>query len=938
MAGIVAIIIAQSLLPVGINDQWPAYVLALIACIGTIYLIHLNLSGAALHFFLWVGWVSISTLAYLEGDPDHFIVQSASISACVLIALVGRPWQAILTGGLAILTNLLLTYLFSNQVIPTTIDVTWAKSITTISVYMAILVPLGLTSWAVNSIIEQLFANNRRFQMEIEARKEAEAIAQTQNAWFRKVLDGLPDLFGVFDREGKLVDANRATCENLGYSREELIGMPIADLDVEWTTEGVQYYLDQGLPVGTSAVVTGRNRRKDGSTFPVEAAYSIIEDEGQPRIVGFSRDITERQLAEMALRESEEKFRSIYNSTSIGMYLVDSNRALVDVNDRWLEMIGYSREEVLGRQSTEFLTPASRKQAIEVDFPLFFKQGYVRNLPHQIVRKNGEVFDILLSGTPRHDEEGNFIGILASIVDVTEQRRLQAAVEESEQRFRAVFNNTFSFIGLLDPNGTLLEINETALAFSGLAPEDVLHQPFWETYWWQISAEAQTQLQESIEHAAEGNLVRFEVDTWGADKTVHTIDLTIKPIFDSSGQVILLIPEGRAITELREAERKIAQSEQKFRALFDNSPDFTLVLSPEGEVVDVNNKVDISASRGRDSVIGLPLWDVALQVSPESIQQDMQEMFDEVVTGDVSIRRELEVVLALQGKRFFDAIMTPIRNEAEQLVMVILAARDITELVSTREILRQTATDNEVLLKEVHHRVKNNLQIIVSMLRLESRAIEDPTFQANYQELINRVQSMSLIHQQLLQRDRNIGQIELDSYIKQLVNEIIRTYLVHIKLDIQIDPFQLDIDRAITCGLIVNELVTNAIKYAFPTRTGTLQLIGRRESESVIIEVADNGIGLPPEVDLERATSTGLQLVNMMRRQLSGELTIERGSIHLDTLPQSGPESPQQTVVEQEILDQDALQPDILHPDTLQPDILQTGSGTRFILSFPFEI
>ncbi len=147
---------------------------------------------------------------------------------------------------------------------------------------------------------------------------------------------------------------------------------------------------------------------------------------------------------------------------------------------------------------------------------------------------------------------------------IRERQRIESELQESERRFRAIFNRTFQFIGLMQPDGTLIEANQTALDFGGLQPQDVLNRPFWEARWWTLSPEIQEQLRTAIAQAATGEFIRYEVDVRGAGEAIATIDFSIKPVYDDNGQVVLLLPEGRNISDLRQVEKTL-------RSFFDSA-------------------------------------------------------------------------------------------------------------------------------------------------------------------------------------------------------------------------------------------------------------------------------------------------------------------------------------------------------------------------------
>ena len=212
------------------------------------------------------------------------------------------------------------------------------------------------------------------------------------------------------------------------------------------------------------------------------------------------------------------------------------------------------------------------------------------------------------------------------------------------------------------------------------------------------------------------------------------------------------------------------------------------------------------------------------------------------------------------------------------LFTVIL--RDITARKIADEAIRASLREKEVLLKEIHHRVKNNLQVVSSLLGLQSRTITDGPTKKMFQESQNRIHSMALIHESLYQSE-NLSKINFPAYIDQLSAHLFRSYVAdpdRVRIVASVDDVRLPIDIAVPCGLIVNELVSNCLKYAFPNgRRGQIQIsMHEDERRRIHLEVADDGIGLPEGIDLSSTKSLGLRLVRTLADQLGG--TIEMTS------------------------------------------------------------
>ena len=207
---------------------------------------------------------------------------------------------------------------------------------------------------------------------------------------------------------------------------------------------------------------------------------------------------------------------------------------------------------------------------------------------------------------------------------------------------------------------------------------------------------------------------------------------------------------------------------------------------------------------------------------------------------------------------------------------------EVNERARAEETIRAALVEKDVLLKEIHHRVKNNLQVISSMLYLKAKKIQDTETQAMFRDSQSRIKSMALIHERLYQSD-DLAKVDFSEYIHSLVYDLFQSYGTNpeaVKSDVRVEDVRMGIDTAIPCGLIVNELVSNSLKYAFPgDRSGTISIRLSPEGERQYrLIVQDDGVGIPKELDLAKTRSLGLQLVNRLVEQLDGSLELENGT------------------------------------------------------------
>ncbi len=352
--------------------------------------------------------------------------------------------------------------------------------------------------------------------------------------------------------------------------------------------------------------------------------------------------------------------------------------------------------------------------------------------------------------------------------------------------------------------------------------------------------------------------------------------------------LVPLIPKALALkspTQLEEANRKLQQeiaerfkveialrqSEQRYRAIIEDQTELITRFQFDGTVTFVNKAYCRYFNKSLEELIGYSYEPVIFPDDQEKVDRCLQSICLEnpVQMVEHRVRVEDEV-------RWMQWINRGIFNDAGQIVEYQSVGRDISDRKKVEKLKQQ-----ETLLKEIHHRVKNNLQVICSLLRLQSRFVEDPVIKAKFKDSQNRVKSMALIHEKLYQSD-DFRRIRFDDYIQDLTKTLLRTYTVntsHISLEIDIDQdIFLDFDILTPCGLIICELISNSLKYAFESNTsGKIWIRATLDNKQhLTLTIGDNGQGLPSNLNLDHVNTLGLQLVQDLTEQLQGKLTINQ--------------------------------------------------------------
>jgi PAS domain S-box-containing protein len=497
------------------------------------------------------------------------------------------------------------------------------------------------------------------------------------------------------------------------------------------------------------------------------------------RLAKLEKQVREHNLTEEALRESEEKYRTVVNSANDGIVIVQDG-LIQFTNPRLSEMSGYSTEEVLGRPFTNFLSP--------------------KELPE--IKKS---YDLRMAGR-----------------DVPAKYELVLHKKTGDPFF--------------------VEVNTSVISYKKKPAALIIARDF--------TARKQTEkLKDSIFRISEAAISSESLDE--LFQSIHRVISDLMPaknyyiaLYDPKADILSFpyfvdeydpppVPKkpGRGLTEfvLRTGKPLLA------------SPEVFAQLVRRGEVESI----------GAPSIdwLGVPL------------------------NIDGSTIGVLVLQTYTEGVRYGEEEKDILKFVSDQVAMAVYRKRAEAQV-------KVSLQEKDVLLKEIHHRVKNNMQVISSLLNLQSRHIQDPAVLEMFKESQRRIRSMALIHERLYQSS-DLSRIEFSQYLRNLATHLFHSYQVdssRIQLRIEAEEVHLNINTAIPCGLIVNELVSNALKHAFPEgRSGSLDLDLRRVAgDGYVLRVKDDGVGFPETLDFRKTETLGMQIVSTLVDQINGRLALER--------------------------------------------------------------
>ncbi|HQW04916.1 MAG: PAS domain S-box protein [Flavobacteriales bacterium] len=722
---------------------------------------------------------------------------------------------------------------------------------------------------------------NQVLCQEIEEHRHTQEALRHSRRFARSIVDSSLDMIMAADTQGRISEYNPAAQMRFGYEVEEVIGSNTLMLYVD-PTEFARIQNE----LNTYGAFAGevRNVSKDGEVFTSYLAASRLYDEDGQYLgaMGVSRDITRMKEDQEKLRASEERYRDLFENASDLIQSVDVHDRFEYVNDAWKRTLGYSDEDLRNIRLEDVVLPELRDE---------FRERHARVMAGEAVDRIRTVFlakdgrEVHVEGTTNlRSVDGKPVSTRSIFTDKTHVDAAREQVQQHEAKLKALFESSEHMFWTVDLNIKLTSFNrgygDMIQRLYGKRPEintdpdrpRVLfaskeHHGFWEAKYAEAFA---------------GRPIRFETDLrdQAGDRVCNEIFLS--PVFDTQGEVVSVFGVGHEITEQKLAEDQVREKSARLQAIFQSSANMMIwTLDKDFRITSCNEHFQRTVRS--DFGIELAIGDVFLAESAEKAAGKRNERYLEKYRS------------ALRGKpQQFEAELTDLHGQTTWVenflnpIVVDGAVQEIsclayiiTDRKSTELRLRNSLNEKEVLLREVHHRVKNNLQIITSILNLQTAHVDgDERILELLRISRDRVRSMSFIHESLYQ-SKDFSFIDMATYIDGLSRNLVMSYDLSgvVSLERDLHRAELVLDQAIPCGLILNEIISNAFKHAFPDkRAGVVRIGLRMNGERVSISVADNGIGLPKGFDTEKGGNLGSELVRTLVEQLDGKLEIKSGA------------------------------------------------------------
>ena len=697
----------------------------------------------------------------------------------------------------------------------------------------------------------------------------------TQTEKTTLILDGIRDGYYEVDLKGRFIFVNEALARKWGRSREEMLGKSYRDFLEAESINRVFAIFNEVFRTGKARLgIQAQVRDVRGERHIIEFSVSLLKNEGgQPSgFYGIINDVTERVRIEQELRESNARFESLLEALPDVIYFKDLEGRNLIVNRAMENLTGLRKNQIIGKKDEEIFPAELALQCRKSDLKVLEERRPIRSYETTIDRY-GRTQHYETIKVPVFGLANNLIGIVGISRNITELKQAEDRLKESERSFRSLFENSTVGIYRTSPDGRILLANPTLIrmlgydGFAELAARNLEKDGFEPGY-------PRKLFMERLEKEEE---IRGLEAAWTKkDGSIIFVRESARAIRDESGKILYFEGTVEDITEKREAELKLAAQRELLQTVIDSAEDIIFILDKDHRILLFNRAAEELFKVSAAEIMGKSM----AELYPAENWPSARDRFDRALRGEI-VRDDVH--LDFRGRKMILSVTeVPLRNEAGEIYGLCGIARDVSRRVELERELESSLQEKEALLREIHHRVKNNMQIISSLLNLQACHVQNPVLTAILRDCQNRIRSMAIIHEHLY-KSTNLSRIDFADYLNRL---LLHLYNVHrqsqarIELETELQPLEMEIGSAIPLGMLASELISNSFKHAFPDgRSGRVRIILQSIPPSGFrLEISDDGVGLPDDFSVERTMTFGLQLVGLLRDQIGARLEVDRTS------------------------------------------------------------
>lgn len=602
------------------------------------------------------------------------------------------------------------------------------------------------------------------------------------------------------------------------------------------------------------------------------------------------------------LRQSEETYRNLFHNAQVGLFRTEFKDGIaLETNEQNAKMFGYSsREEYINEfvAKNHYVDPEAREKMLTV----LTRDSEVKNFDTEFKRRDGSTFWVRYSAR-LYPDTGWVEGVAE---DITERKRIEEALKKSEEKYRTIIETVEEGYYEVDLSGNFTFVNDALCRISGQTRDEMIGTNFRNN----VDDLNAYKIFSTFNKAYNTNqpVKLFDLKFPGKDGYIRYAEASVSFIKDAAGEIIGFRGVVRDITERKQAEEALHIQHKlgiSLSGINNLKEALFLILHTALKVHPIDcGCVYLMKSDGGFSLeysVGLHNIFEKSATSYEKgsvhtskimegkpLYMDFDD-FNPIKDGPLS--KEGLKAFAIIPVKFHDQVIACMNVASHNSYTIPDTSKSTLETIASlvgnaikrlraEEQIKASLQEKEVLLQEIHHRVKNNMQIISSLLSLQSQKITDKELIQLFKDSQNRVRSMALVHE-MLYKSEDLARIDFSKYISNLTTELFRSFKSNpekIKLIIDTANIYLNVNIAIPCAMIISELVSNSLKYAFnPVSDGTIQIkFHMREENAYSLIVSDNGVGISDELDHRESETLGLHLVKTLTKQLDGNIELDR--------------------------------------------------------------
>ncbi len=529
------------------------------------------------------------------------------------------------------------------------------------------------------------------------------------------------------------------------------------------------------------------------------------------------------------------------------------------------EMLGYTEKELKKQKFSDITHPEDISKSLELGNKI--REGTLQEfeVEKRYVSKSGNTIWVYVNGALIKNDRGEPEYVACYIHDITDRKREQKKLEESEKLFRSLFEHNPHPVFYIDTEGNFLDANSKFEKLSGYSISELREKTFAPF----VAPEDLERTWKYFEESLEGDSKEYEITGITRSGERREVRITNFPIIVEN-EIMGVFGIAEDITEQNKAKRRLKESEERWKRLVRENPQ-PIQITQDAEIIFINQAgAELYGAESPDTLIGKSVYNFSDDEKVDKIKKrkkqlesgnPVEEVFEHKING-------------LDGEeRYVEIHSIPTTYKDKPTIQSVLY--DITEQKQKEREMTKSLDQKEMLLREIHHRVKNNLAVISGLLELQAMNTNDDSVVNTLRDSQLRVQTIAMIHEKLYQTEA-LADIGFDRYLKELVQAISSTYSSEdspVDIIYNIDSCSLNLDQAIPCSLIVNEIIVNCYKHAFSSsKKGQIELGLEYDNAELQIEISDNGDGLPEDFDIREQQSLGLTLIQTLADQLDGEI------------------------------------------------------------------